>query len=124
MDGGAIAAGPKGLVETIWRREGALFEARPGRPERRIGEGLQPWIAAGPGGPYAVWIARRPGTLLASSPGRPSPITLAEVASDPVVVAGPGGTGPVVAVWEADPQIGGIAASVLAPGGPPSARRP
>lgn len=116
MDGGAVAVGPEGVVETAWRREGVVFADRPGRPERKLGEGVQPWIAAGPGGPTVAWLARRPGPLLVLAPGASEPITLAEVAGDPVVASGLGGRGPVVAVWEADPQVGGIVAAVLAEG--------
>ena len=113
MDGGAVAAGPAGLVETVWMREGAIFEAQPGQPERRLGRGVQAWTAIGPAGPTAVWLAARPGRLLARVPGRPNPMTLAEGANDPSVAAGPGGRGPVVAVWEA--KGGGIDSAILGP---------
>lgn len=116
MDGGAVAAGPGGLVETIWMREGVVFAARPGGPERRLGRGVQGWTAAGPAGPYSVWLAARPGRLLAQVPGRSDPLTLAEAANDPAVAAGPGGRGPVVAVWEAKSGAGIFAATLDRPG--------
>ena len=116
MDGGAVAVGADGHVESAWTRAGIVYMARPGEVERRLGPGIQPWIAAGPGGPFAVWLAGRPGRLLAEFPGRPGPTTLAEDAADPAIAAGPGGRGPVVAAWEAKPPGGGIFAAVLAPG--------
>jgi hypothetical protein len=39
MDGGGIAINSKGTIQTIWRREGKLFSAQPGLPEKEIGEG-------------------------------------------------------------------------------------
>lgn len=114
MDGGAVAAGPDGKVETVWMRAGAMFAARPGAAERPLGRGVQGWTAFGARGPYAVWLEKRPGKLLALLPGGSSPRTLAERASDPVVAAAPGGRGPVVAVWEAKSEEGGIVSLVLA----------
>ncbi len=121
MDGGAVALGTDGLVETAWMREGSVFAARPGEPERRLGPGVQGWTAIGPGGPYSVWIAARPGRLVTMVPGRPEPLTLADAANDPSVAAGPGGRGPVVAVWEGKSGAG-LFACVLAPAGEGSGR--
>ena len=117
MDGGAVAAGPGGRVETAWMRDGSVFTAAPGRPERRLGPGVQPWIAAGPGGAYVAWLARRGGPLEVDRPGATGPEPLADAANDPVVAAGPGGRGPVVAAWEAGGPAGpgGIDLAVLAP---------
>jgi hypothetical protein len=114
MDGGAVAAGPEGRVETVWMRAGAMFAARPGAEERSLGRGVQGWTAFGAKGPYSVWLEKRPGKLLALLPGGSSPRTLAERASAPVVAAAPGGGGPVVAVWEAKSEGGGIVSLVLA----------
>ncbi|QEH35182.1 BNR/Asp-box repeat protein [Aquisphaera giovannonii] len=118
MDGGAVAVGPAGLVETAWMRAGEVFAARPGEPEHRLGRGVQAWTAVGPGGPFAVWLASRPGRVLAQVPGRDAPLTLADRGNDPVVAAGPGGRGPVVAAWEG--EAGGIFAAVL--DAPPASR--
>jgi len=100
MDGGAAALGPRGAVETVWMRENTVFAARPGERERRLGRGVQGWAAFGPNGPHIVWLAARPGKLLALPPGRDEPITIAEDANDPVVASAPGGRGPVIAAWE------------------------
>jgi hypothetical protein len=100
MDGGSVSAGPGGLIETAWMRESSMFTAEPGEPERRLGRGVQGWTAIGSAGPYSVWLANRPGRLLAQVPGRRDPLTLAEGAIDPVVAAGPGGRGLVIAAWE------------------------
>ena len=109
MDGGAIAVSPDGkTVDTFWRRAGEMYACAgaPGEPERPVGRGEQGWTAFGPGGPYRVWLARRPGALRVQTPGARDPITLAHDADDPVVAAAPNGRGPVVVVWKGDPRSG------------------
>jgi hypothetical protein len=121
MDGGAIAAGPGGEVETVWLRDGAQFAAAPGRPERRLGPGGQGWAAFGPGGPFSAWLGREragaggPTVLMAQRPGRASPEVLAPRADFPVVASALGGRGPVVAVWESTEGPEEILAAVLSP---------
>jgi hypothetical protein len=39
MDGGGLAIGKNGAVETVWRREGKIFASAVGMPEKEIGEG-------------------------------------------------------------------------------------
>ncbi len=116
MDGGAVAAGPDGRVETVWMREGAMFAARPGEVERSLGRGVQGWTAFGAEGPYSVWLEKRPGKLFALTREGRAPTILAERAADPVVAAAPGGLGLVVVAWEAKAG-GGIVSLVLSPTG-------
>ena len=102
MDGGAIAALAPGKFATAWRREKTVYlQLSEGKTERRLGPGEQPWIAATADGPYVSWLNKRGGALLLLTPGSNSPVELAPHASDPVIVTGPGGRGPVVAAWEA-----------------------
>jgi hypothetical protein len=39
MDGGGIAIDKTGAPETVWRREGKIYAATAGKPEKEIGEG-------------------------------------------------------------------------------------
>lgn len=39
MDGGALTISDNGNIQTVWRREGAIYAAEPGKPEKQIGEG-------------------------------------------------------------------------------------
>jgi hypothetical protein len=55
MDGGMLTAGPKGAVQTIWRRENTIYTARLGQPEKAEAEGAQPWIAVNRAGTYMTW---------------------------------------------------------------------
>lgn len=111
MDGGAVAAGPDGQVDTVWMRAGSMFAATPGGEEQELGRGVQGWTAIGPDGPYRIWLESRPGELLSLTPRDKSPVLLAENASDPMVASGPKG-GPVVIVWESK-NVGGIESLVI-----------
>lgn len=115
MDGGAIAVGPANKVETIWMREGAIFEARPGQPERKLGPGFQGWVAYGSAGPFAAWLGQRSGPLMIQIPTESKPFVLANEAGSPMVTSSPNGRDPIVVVWEAKPEAGGILAAVLSP---------
>ncbi len=39
MDGGGIAINKNMIPETVWRRQGKIYTAQPGKPEKEIGEG-------------------------------------------------------------------------------------
>ena len=39
MNGGGLAVNKDNIPQTVWRREGEIFSAQPGAPERKIGEG-------------------------------------------------------------------------------------
>lgn len=39
MDGGGLAVNKSGMAQTIWRREGKIYAAAAGSPEKEIGEG-------------------------------------------------------------------------------------
>ncbi len=103
MDGGAIAIAPGGQPAAVWRRDQAVFlTADQPTSERRIGAGLQPWLAANGQGLYAVWLGARPGDLYFLPPGDNSPTKLASHARDPVIVAAAEATGPLIVAWETD----------------------
>lgn len=39
MDGGGMAIGDNGAIQTVWRRESKVYAAQPGSPETAVGEG-------------------------------------------------------------------------------------
>lgn len=39
MDGGGVALNDNEIPQTVWRREGKIYSAEPGKPEKEIGEG-------------------------------------------------------------------------------------
>jgi hypothetical protein len=100
MDGGAIAVTGDRPI-SVWRREKVVYMADGDHGERRLAAGEQPWIAASDRGAYAVWLTKRGDAAMLLGPGSSSPRQLEAHAADPVIAAGPGGRGPVVAAWEA-----------------------
>jgi hypothetical protein len=101
MDGGYLAASPKGEVFTAWRRENAVFLTRPSSAnEEQLGPGAQPWIAFTSQGPYVVWLEDGSDRLLLRTPGNSDAMELAAKAAAPVIAASLEGQGPVVAAWE------------------------
>jgi hypothetical protein len=101
MDGGSIAASPRGDIYTAWRRDTEVFLSTPKTAsEQRLGAGKQPWIALTNAGPIVVWKENKTGRLLLQRPEDSMPQELASNASDPVIVSSPTGRGPVVAAWE------------------------
>lgn len=100
MDGGALAAS-NGQLISVWRHDKQIYcsDTRPNQ-SRVLGEGEQPWCAYARNGAYFIWLRQRNSDLLLQSPGGASPRKLAELATDPVIAAGPHGNGPVVAAWE------------------------
>jgi hypothetical protein len=98
MDGGGLAhAGAKTV--TVWRREGDIFMAEPGQPEKKIGEGKDVALAAGGDAVYAAWIK---GTeLVLWNNGKQE--TVASQAAFPNLTALPGG-GALLA-WEENDGI-------------------
>ncbi len=97
MDGGALAIDGSGAVSTIWRREGSIFVCEPGKEERMLGQGQQPWVAMGPQGPVYAWIQSKNGRLMLLEPGAREPRVVAEKANDPVLASS---KSRVMLVWE------------------------
>ena len=54
MDGGSLVASGDTFT-TLWQRDGAIFVARPGAPERRLALGKQPVAVSTPTRTVAVW---------------------------------------------------------------------
>lgn len=116
MDGGDLTVATDGEPLTVWRRNQQIFATDVGARmrERLLGSGEQPSIAANANAHYLVWISRRGGELLLSTPKSNTPIRLAEPAVDPIITALRSVDGPVVVVWESgrEPDIS-IMASVV-----------
>jgi hypothetical protein len=100
MDGGGLAAGADGTVQTIWRRNQTIYRCADGGPEVSLGSGEQGQAARGPDGVYLTWICQRLGSLLVLPPKAAEPMKLSSRAADPAIAARPDGRGPVVVVWE------------------------
>ncbi len=55
MDGGGITVSEEGWVQTVWRRQGKLFMAEPGKREKEIGDGKGATIASVNGQNVYAW---------------------------------------------------------------------
>lgn len=55
MDGGGLALTGSNNINTIWRREGKIYTAMPGKPEQLVGEGKGCIIDAGHGKQFFAW---------------------------------------------------------------------
>jgi len=94
MDGGMLAIGPKGSVETIWRRESTIFRSQLAG-EQSLGDGRNPWIAQGAAGSYLAWQNGR--DVIFAVPGL-NPSRISQLGNDPVVAASPDGK-LVIGAW-------------------------
>lgn len=94
MDGGMLAIGPNGSVETIWRRESTIFRSQL-TSEAGLGDGRNPWIAQGALGTYLAWQNGK--DIIFAAPGS-NPNRVSQQGNDPVVAAAPDGK-LVIGAW-------------------------
>ena len=99
MDGGGLAIDDKGAIQTVWRREGKLYSAQPGLPEKEVGEGkgctvdiiknkpVYAWVKDG-----LIWITGPNGKVLALGKG-----------SQPIIKSL--NEAQMICVWEYEKQI-------------------
>lgn len=101
MDGGSIAALPKGGIATAWRRDtNVYFVSAQGNKEQLLGPGEQPWITVNESGAFTVWVTKRGGPLLLLGPKQAKPTQLAASAGDPCIAADRRRNGIVIVAWE------------------------
>lgn len=99
MDGGSLAIGPNGTVQTVWRREKKLYAAIPGFPEIEIGDGKGSSMDIQDGKNVYSWIEN--GEVIIStaagkkqSPGKGKQPVLKAISNDQLLC-----------IWENDQQI-------------------
>lgn len=56
MDGGGMAVTENGIIETVWRRESSVYSARPGMPEKIIGDGKGCTVEIFKNKPVYAWV--------------------------------------------------------------------
>lgn len=111
MSGGSVASA-SGKPMAIWTKDAGLFLSPGGTGEQPLGNGRFPWIAAGPGGSFAVWQKGRDESQLFVMRPKGGAVPLADRGAYAVVAGDP--KAGAIAAWEAD---GGIVAVALAKGG-------
>jgi hypothetical protein len=98
MDGGGIAVSSSKVV-TAWRRDGDIFLAEPGRPERQLGSGKDVAVALSGDRIFAVWAS---GSKLESWTGGKADV-LSESGAFPALCGLP--SGGAIAAWEESNSI-------------------
>ena len=71
MDGGGLWMASDGTIATVWRRQNAVFTARPGQAETEIATGKQAKIISTASGNYVVF--QQDGQVMAILPGQSQP---------------------------------------------------
>lgn len=105
MDGGMLGVDAKGIVGTIWRREGIIFSSQATGIEKRESDGRNPWMAMGADGAYFTWQNGK--EVVVKCPGV-APTALTQQGLDPVIsVSGDGKL--AIAAWNEN----GIRAAIL-----------
>ena len=100
MDGGGFVL-DQGKLTSAWRREGDIYLAEPGQPERRLGPGKDVAIAKSQRGIYTAWT--KDGGLVVQGPAQTEPRVLAATGGFATLLALPDGA--VLAAWEASGAI-------------------
>jgi hypothetical protein len=101
MDGGGLALDPEGRAVTVWRREKAIYETRPGTPERQIGEGKDPAVVVTGRGVFVAW--KGPAGILTRTPSNMEPVILDPSGAYVQLVARRDGS--ALAAWECGGNI-------------------
>jgi hypothetical protein len=100
MDGGGIGI-RNGQLVSAWRREHDIYLAESGKPEVKLGPGMDVALAVTAKGPFAVWTGAK-GIELAS-PGSTAPTHLSDAGAFPSAVALADGS--VLVAWEENGSI-------------------
>ena len=100
MDGGGIAQ-RNGQLVSAWRREKDIYLARTGKPEVKLGMGMDVALAANAKGEYAVWTHGK--AIEALLPGSSTPERLSEAGAFATLLALPDGA--ILAAWEENGAI-------------------
>ncbi|HUC81678.1 MAG TPA: sialidase family protein [Flavisolibacter sp.] len=67
MDGGGVAVNKSSVVQTVWRREGKIYTAEPGKQEIELGEGKSCTIEMVNGKNVYAWVEK--GEVIVVKPG-------------------------------------------------------
>lgn len=100
MDGGDFVV-HDGKVTSAWRREGDIYLAEAGRPERRLGAGKDVAMTRTSRGLYVAWT--HDGGIVGMSPDSREPRRIGSNGGFPALVPLSGGA--VLLAWEADGSI-------------------
>ncbi|MEO5996387.1 MAG: hypothetical protein ABIN89_06660 [Chitinophagaceae bacterium] len=99
MDGGGLALGTDGAVETVWRREGNIYSSTAGKSETLLGEGRSCSMTSLNGKNFYTWT--RNGDVIVMTPGKEVKI----LGKGAVPVINAINNEKVICVWENEKEI-------------------
>jgi hypothetical protein len=100
MDGGGIAL-QNGQIATAWRRDHDVYLAEPGKPEIKVGTGMDVAFGANKRGSYVLWST--PAGIEMHMPNAIAPTHVSDSGAFPAIVTLPDGG--MLAAWEAQDAI-------------------
>ena len=100
MDGGGIAV-HNGAIASAWRRDHDVYLAESGRPEVKVGTGMDVAFGANGQGFYVLWAT--PAGIEVYRPGAAKPTRLSNAGAFPAIVKLPDGA--MLGVWEENGAI-------------------
>jgi hypothetical protein len=100
MDGGGMAV-QNGKLATAWRRDHDVYLAEPGKPELKVGTGMDAAFGANKQGFYVLWST--PAGIEMYEPNAMKPTHLSDAGAFPAIVTLPDGG--MLAAWEAQGAI-------------------
>ncbi len=100
MDGVGLAV-RNGELYSAWRREHDVYLAEPGKPEIKLGAGMDVAFAVNARGSYVAWTT--PQGIAAHVPGSDTPLQISQSGAFPALVTLPDGA--VLAAWEENGAI-------------------
>lgn len=100
MDGGGIAL-QNGKIATAWRREHDIYLAEPGKPEIKVGTGMDVAFGTNNQGSYVLWST--PAGIEMHVPSAVKPTHVSAAGAFPAVVTLPDGG--MLAAWEENGAI-------------------
>jgi hypothetical protein len=100
MDGGGVGV-RNGKIATAWRRDHDVYLAEPGKPEIKVGTGMDVALGANNQGFYVLWST--PAGIEMHVPNAMKPTHLSDVGAFPAIVTLPDGG--MLAAWEENGAI-------------------
>jgi hypothetical protein len=100
MDGGGLAL-RNGELFAAWRRDHDVYLVEPGKPEVKLGTGMDVGFAVNAKGAYAVWTT--PQGIQAHIPGTDAPVSISKAGAFATLTTLPDGG--MLAAWEENGSI-------------------
>jgi hypothetical protein len=99
MDGGGIAIGQNGILQTVWSRKGTIYGCEPGKEETKLGAGRNCTMTSLNGKNVYAWVQND--TVIVMKPG----FKKINVGQGQLPLVKDITTNRIICIWEKDKQI-------------------